>query len=140
VTLLKSDETDLLQKLFGSVIIPEAVAQELEAFHGRLPGFVHIKPVMEPTLRPPGTEKLGKKESEAILLARDLRADLPDLLLTDDRKARAAATALGLRCAGLLSLLIQAKHGNHMLRWKKRLMSLNGAAVFTCPVMLKLRL
>ena len=36
-TLLKSDETDLLQKLFGSVIIPEAVAQELQEFHGRLP-------------------------------------------------------------------------------------------------------
>jgi predicted nucleic acid-binding protein len=35
-----------------------------------------------------------------------------ELLLLDDRKARAAATALGLRCAGLLSLLIQAKRAN----------------------------
>jgi predicted nucleic acid-binding protein len=61
-TLLKANEADLLQRLFGSVIIPEAVAQELQAFHGQLPGFVQIQPVTEPTQRPPGTEKLGKGE------------------------------------------------------------------------------
>lgn len=110
-TLLKADEEDLLQKLFGSVAIPEAVAQELQAFHGRLPDFVQIQSVTEPAQRPPGTEKLGKGETEAILLAREVQAEL---LLIDDRKVRSAATALGLRCAGLLSLLIQAKRANHI--------------------------
>lgn len=108
---MKVNEADLLQKLFGSVIIPEAVAQELQAFHGQLPGFVQIQPVTEPAQRPPGTEKLGQGETEAILLAREVRAGL---LLIDDQKASAAATALGLRCAGLLSLLIQAKRTNYI--------------------------
>ena len=39
-TLLKAGEAELLQKLFGSVIIPGAVAGELLAIHQPLPGFV----------------------------------------------------------------------------------------------------
>jgi predicted nucleic acid-binding protein len=41
--------------------------------------------------RLPGTETLGEGEAEAILLAKEVGADI---LLTDDRKARAAAVSL----------------------------------------------
>ena len=83
-TLLKAGESWLLEKLFGAVLVPPAVAGELLAFHERLPGFVMVRPVESPELRLPGTETLGRGEAEAIKLARQLRADL---LLTDDRKA-----------------------------------------------------
>jgi len=39
-----------------------------------------------------------------------LAQEIPaDLLLTDDRKARAAASRLGIKSVGLLAVLIQAK-------------------------------
>lgn len=46
-TLIKAGETDLLEKLFGSVIVPRAVAEELLAFHERLPTYVNIQTVSE---------------------------------------------------------------------------------------------
>ena len=78
--------------------------------------------------RLPGTEKLGKGEAEAILLAKEVGADI---LLTDDRKARAAAVSLNVRCIGLLSLLILAKPMilNPLLQWSKTSRS---RAAFTC--------
>ena len=58
-TLLKADQATLLKKLFDFVIIPEAVSEELLAFHTQLPGFVRIQPVSARNHRLPGTENLG---------------------------------------------------------------------------------
>ena len=110
-TLLKAGEAELLQKLFGSVIIPRAVADELLVFHEQLPTFVAIRTVLEPDRFLPGAERLGKGETQAIQLALELRAEI---LITDDRKARAAATSLGLKCTGLLGLLVHAKQRNQL--------------------------
>jgi uncharacterized protein len=54
---------------------------------------------------------LGKGEAEAIQLAKEIGADI---LLTDDRKARAAAVSLEVRCSGLLGSLALAKQANHL--------------------------
>ena len=105
-TLLKAGEVELLQMLFGSIIIPRAVADELLVFHGQLPAFVSVRPVSDPIRLPPGIERLGRGETEAIQLAVEVGADI---LLTDDRKARTAATSIGLKCTGLLGLLVRAK-------------------------------
>jgi uncharacterized protein len=110
-TLLKVDQAILLKKLFDTVIIPEAVSEELMAFHPQLPDFVRVQSVTARHRRLPGTEKLGKGEAEAILLAKEVGADI---LLTDDRKARIAAVSLNVRCTGLLGLLILAKQANHL--------------------------
>ena len=49
---------------------------------------------------------LGLGESEAIALAKEIKADL---IVLDDDKARKAAFSEGLRVTGLLSFLIKAK-------------------------------
>src|SRR2546426_8316560 len=95
-TLLKAGEERLLREIFGSVIVPDAVWKELLAFHSHLPDFVLRHPVQEPNQRLAGTELLGRGEAEAIKLAQEINADL---LLTDDRKARAAATHQGIQCS-----------------------------------------
>jgi uncharacterized protein len=110
-TLLKARQADLLQKLFGLVTIPEAVFEELRAFHPAIPDFIRVQTVVGPGRRLPGTENLGRGEAEAVRLAKEAGAEI---LLTDDRKARAAAASLGIKCAGLLGLLIQAKRANHI--------------------------
>ena len=105
-TLLKAGQEGLLREMFGSVIVPQAVWDELRAYHSRLPEFLCLHSAPEAHARLPGTELLGLGEAEAIRLAQEIPADL---LLTDDRKARAAASRLGIKSVGLLAVLIQAK-------------------------------
>ena len=105
-TLLKAGQVELLRELFESVFVPQAVWDELKAFHPSLPDFVELRTVSNSSQRLPGTEFLGRGEAEALLLAIELNARL---LVTDDRKARAAAKKLNIVCVGLVGIFIQAK-------------------------------
>jgi len=105
-TLLKAGHVELLQKLFGTVVVPEAVSRELVAFHGRMPGFIAVRSVPQSAARMAGAEHLGAGESEALALARHLDAEL---MITDDRQARTAARRLGLNFSGLAGLAVAAK-------------------------------
>jgi predicted nucleic acid-binding protein len=71
-----SDQATLLKKLFDTVIIPEAVSEELMAFHPQIPDFVRVQSVTARHRRLSRTEKLGKGEAEAILLAKEVGADM----------------------------------------------------------------
>jgi len=109
-TLLKSGEETLLAKLFGRVVVPKAVSDELLAFHSRLPDFIQVQRVSTSS-RPAGTDQLGRGEAEAMQLALELNADW---LLLDDRQARAVAVRLGIRCVALAGLLVKAKQLGHV--------------------------
>ncbi len=115
-TLLKAGMEGLLSELFGSVTIPQAVWDELAAFHSKLPSSVLLRP-LAPADRPlPQMESLGRGEAEAITLAKRINADL---LLTDDLKARSVAAALNIKCTGLLGVLIRGKQRGHIVSVKK---------------------
>jgi hypothetical protein len=105
-TLLKAGMEGLLPELFENVSIPQAVWDELLAFHSQLPNFVLLRAIGRADRRLPETASLGRGEAEAITLAKEINADL---LLTDDLKARSIATSLNIKCTGLLGLLIRAK-------------------------------
>ena len=79
------------------------------AFHRALPDFVVLRRVEAAGPRLPSA--LGRGESEAILLAKEIHADL---LLTDDHKARRTAASLGINCAGLLSLIVRPKQAGQI--------------------------
>ena len=51
-------------------------------------------------------QDLGAGESEAIVLAREVEADV---LLMDERRGRNAAKRLGLTCTGLVGVLLEAR-------------------------------
>ena len=91
ISLLKINRIDLLEKLFGDVLIPQAVFDELtvderfrlEADEIRQKKFIVVKPVNNPESasilkRAAG---LDQGESEAIVLSDELKADL---LLMDE--------------------------------------------------------
>ena len=50
-TWLKAGEEHLLSELFGTVTIPQAVWNELSAFHSGLPEFVKLRQIAEPSQR-----------------------------------------------------------------------------------------
>jgi len=108
--LIRVEKIDLLPQLFGEILIPPAVLQELQdagaplavrewAF--KLPSWVRV-------LAPASVDRLldlGPGESEAIALAKEIGNTL---LLMDERKGRKAALEKGLRTAGTLNILEQA--------------------------------
>lgn len=98
----------LLPKLFGTILVPPAVLDELNdpkapepvrKWVGSLPEWVHIRAAVG--LVAP-IEHLGRGETEGIALAQALNADL---ILIDDADARAEAQKRKLTVTGTLGVL-----------------------------------
>jgi predicted nucleic acid-binding protein len=114
IALCRIGRLDLLHDLFGKLIIPDAVWQEVVTSH---PGKAGVTEVLAATWIEQQTVKdrplvhllrqdLGAGESEAIVLARECSADV---LLMDERRGREAAKRLGLTCTGLVGILLEAR-------------------------------
>ena len=105
----------LLQEMFGQILAPPSVAGEFRRLAGidkrffglEFPKFIQI--VAPAHLAPGmiGNQKLHAGEIDALSLA---AAQMADAVLMDESAGRAAAVGLGLRCIGILGILIQAKH------------------------------
>jgi len=103
----------LLKQLYQKVIIPQSVYQELSvlgstAMNQIEQSWAEVQSVADKSEieRFQKSTRLDRGESEAILLAQHLNADL---LLIDERRGRAEAQRLGLRITGLLGILVEAK-------------------------------
>lgn len=105
---------DLLQTLYGEVHIPPAVRDEVViSGHGR-PGaeevgtasWIEVVELRDVTAVQLLRERLGAGESEAVVLAIQLEADL---LLIDEARGRRVAEARGLNKTGTIGTLIAAK-------------------------------
>lgn len=104
----------LLERLHVQIHIPQAVLDELHANGRQWPGAAEV--AAAPWIVKHRTEAsaltralsqhLGPGESEAIALAVEVKADL---ILLDDRDARAAASGLGLKVGGVCGILLRAK-------------------------------
>jgi uncharacterized protein len=101
--LLRIGKANLLFDLFGEVLIPEAVRDELLRFHASLPLELKIRAVHN---APKALKGLDRGEIDAITLAKELRADF---LLMDEKDGRAVAIEEGLRPIGLAGIVIASK-------------------------------
>lgn len=86
--LITIQQIDLLRQLYGEVKIPPAVAEELLAYHTELPSSIQTVPVSDIPLLSELNRQLDRGEAEAIVLAKELHADL---LLIDEALGREAA-------------------------------------------------
>ena len=104
---------DLLRHLYTSLLVPEAVWEELQAVppvRGKsldhiAGGWLERRAVSSRSVAAALRSELDAGEAEAIALAIEASAGL---LLVDERKARMVAARLGVRCVEL-GVLLQAK-------------------------------
>lgn len=125
ISLIKIGMLELYKSMYGEVIIPEAVFNELvsnssmsnEADIIRKSKFLKINKI-ENEFAVKLLQKqlnLGAGESEAIVLADTLKADL---LVIDERKARGIAKSMGINITGTLGILVDAKRKNRIEKLK----------------------
>lgn len=105
IALEQLSRLDLLEKIFGSVLVPPAVIREV-APTVTLPEWFVKQTLSQEVGSQILSASLGAGESEALSLAVELRASL---LILDERPARRLAGALGIPVLGTLGLLLKAK-------------------------------
>ena len=107
-SLLTIGRADLLQQVFGEVLIPGAVLRELRVAHREIPGFLRLCEVTDvDAVRELQVAELDDGEAEAIVLAEKMSADF---LLIDESDGRAIAKQRGLAIIGLVGVLLRAKN------------------------------
>ncbi len=112
LSLLKIGKLDLLKELYGSIIIPQAVYDELEA--GKDKNFyVDLKTLPWIKIERIKTEEtklylfdLDAGEAEVIILAHEQNADL---VILDESLGRRYAKQLDLTLTGTVGVLLKAK-------------------------------
>lgn len=115
INLARIDELDLLPRLYGELLIPEAVWEEVVIEGAGQPGadevkaspWIKIQAIANRSLARALRQELDAGEAEAIILTLEVQAEL---LLMDERVGREIAQHLGVRYTGLIGVLIEAKH------------------------------
>lgn len=115
ITLARIGRLELLQQIAVVVHLPEAVFEEVVHKGAGRPGSSQVaaarwilrRSVRDKTFVERLGGRVGRGEAEAIVLAKELGADL---LVIDDATARRVAETEGQFVVGLLGLLIHAKH------------------------------
>ena len=121
ISLLKIDRISLLEKLFGQVLIPQAVFDELtadvrfelEAEQIRQKQFIKVKAVRnsESARILKRATGLDQGESEAIILTDEQNADV---LLMDEAKGRTISFQMGFKIMGTIGILMAAYEENEL--------------------------
>lgn len=114
IALARINHLDILEKVVKKLIIPPAVYDDIVIKGAGRPGSAEIRQAKWIEKRNVSDQEmvmrlnsiLGLGESEAIALAKEIKADL---IILDDDKARKVALSEGIRISGLLAFLVQAK-------------------------------
>ena len=107
ISLSKIDHLFLLQKLFATIYIPQAVEQEVGL---DLP-WLKVASPQNNSLVKALRLSLGAGESEVIALALEKSECIA---LIDDKQARRIASEMGVEIIGTVGLLLQAKRAGHL--------------------------
>lgn len=129
-TLFKAGRDGLLAELFGEVLVPNAVFLELLRSHPVLPAYLRRVEIVDSAEADALGARLGRGESEAIVLATELKADF---LLIDERRGRRIAREHHLRIIGLLGIVLLARGRGLITAVRPLLLELQskGGAYFT---------
>lgn len=132
IALATCDSLALLEILYGNVIVPEAVAREVNAEgkpqsdrlnaylqgkvrHVDMRGFIYLDAFAD------------AGETEAMLLYKEVNADY---LLIDDKRGRKVAKINQIRTVGSLGVLLQAKHAGLISQVKPLLEQIASSSIY----------
>ena len=108
IILSKIGELEILKNLYGEIIIPRAVFEEVTIKSDAIKNLSWIKilEVQDKSNRKIYQAKLHDGEVEVMMLAKEISADL---LIIDDNAAKKTAKFLGFTVTGTLGILLKAK-------------------------------
>ena len=135
INLARVGRMDILRQLYGKVVIPEAVWNEVVVQEAGQPGADEVREapwIVKRSVRNRELvlalrQELGAGEAEAIALALEIKAQL---LLMDEHLGRETAHHLGLRYTGIVGVLIEAKRMGIIETIRSLLDDLRGEANF----------
>jgi len=133
INLARIGKFNLLHELYGELVIPEAVWQEV-VIKAAAWNKKHV--ITNRQLVHALQQELDAGEAEAIALSSEIKAEL---LLMGERLGRETAHHLGLRCIGLIGLLIEARRKGLISAVKPHLDALRDMAGFRIKDELYLR-
>lgn len=135
ISLCHIGELNLLRDLYGTIIIPKAVKDEIYAKIDSITKsqleiaqdwikVIEIKNKMAKTFY---KSQLHDGEVEVMILGKELNAKL---LIIDDKNAKKHAKYLGFNVTGTLGVLLKAKKEGHILHIKPILEELRTKGIF----------
>lgn len=135
INLARIGKLTLLRELFGVLIVPDAVWQEVVVEGAGQPGadeigsadWIQRQAVVNMQLVQALQQDLDAGEAEAIALSLEIGAEL---LLMDENLGRETARHFGLRCIGLIGALVMAKRRGLITAVKPHLDMLRDIAGF----------
>lgn len=115
INLARIGQLNLLPRLYGELAIPDAVWREVVLEGTGQPGaeeievasWIRVQPATNRELVQALQQELDAGEAEAIALALQVKAEF---LLMDEHLGRETAIHMGVRCVGLIGVLVEAKH------------------------------
>lgn len=118
--LFQIGRLNILRGVFGQVVIPEAVFEELSELSAQKQylinaDWIEIQSIEDSELIQNLKKRLDEGESEAIALAVKIRADF---LVMDEWKGRRIAQEMGLQIIGIVGILTAAKRKSIILEVK----------------------
>lgn len=124
--LIQINSLNLLQAIYGEIIIPKAVNDEILQLENKghsllefkSSEWIHIYPANNISNVKEYQYVLDQGELQAISIAIDLHADL---LIIDEKLGRIVATSMGFEITGLVGILITAKSMNLIPAVKEKL-------------------
>lgn len=122
IALADIGQLELLHKLYGEIMIPEAVFNEVESELARMmvskAEWIKKVKVHHPDRKSLFSSRLHAGEVEAIILAEEENANL---LIMDDNAAKKTAKYLGFQVTGTLGVIVKAKQNGYIENVEKYL-------------------
>jgi predicted nucleic acid-binding protein len=109
IALHQIGQISLIERLFGPILVPSAVAREVSPSLRTLPSWITTRDLTKPIGAEILKASLGPGESESLALGLEVGASL---VILDERPARRLALVLSLPVVGTAGILLAAKRAN----------------------------